>query len=938
MNLNRQVRQQLGRSGIIRQIPMIFLLFFSALLLALSLAGAVRAADNPNLVPRKNEFNISKINKLQYTYRHSSLSEVQGAKAWRGADYAKAIQADAKGVDSATGQYYLDEWMPDYGFQYFLYEAEFKDKFKDIGAFRANFTKNDLKDLTSLTTDQAKQQAADGGATIYYSALMSMQTLEGLQYATKLQEINLTPNLNVSEKVSGNASRNGNLWDISALKNLNELTDVTIQFFSLNDISALANKPKLKSVYLPFNQIADISPLATNKGNPGLDLKSGFRYQHILLAPITLRTGTQAYISPSFIIKDLQSQNLPVAPYNSETEKDSYPALYPSTSDSQNVDPITLKWTNFLPDPSDRYGSLSSHWKDPNSTFEGWILLPYQLKDDIGNVNVSFQLLREDGNQLQLSPAIVLSGNVGSSYNIGDNADTSYTLTRLIGQQNYQPLMVLDGTGQYKDYLEKNGKANQVDQNGTYTEVSQNRTVLFTKGTSKINVQYGALDAKDTNRFVPFNESGSQAPITVEKEGTIGTALLIDDLKRDFPHYNYVGLGIIQNGKVIKLTDSTVLFGDEPKQVVFLYEKVAEVSIEIDYLDSNGRPLVNVSKTALSGEPDSKPTADQLKQLQKPVDGYTFDHYQDAKGQKITDPTALTFSAFNGRLTLVYQKKSVTPTPSGPSTPATPSTVTPSSSSTNQPSEPSVKPDSQSSAVPKDDVTQPGTIAKKGAAVYALKKVYLYKTKTFKQHQRIAGYVKKPRINRPMFVVTDYAYSKNGVLRYVVRDVNHHSQTAGKKGYLTANWQYVRPVYYQKLHKQITVINPRGVNVYQRKNLTGKVKNLRQGTRLTVTGLVKHHLTTRYVLSNGHYITGNRKLVIAGRFDQPQRIKVKKTIYRYKDVNFNHRLGKVKAGTVLTVKKWLYTHPNSMTTFGVKRYQVQGGFVTAKPQFVKVIK
>lgn len=231
-----------------------------------------------------------------------------------------------------------------------------------------------------------------------------------------------------------------------------------------------------------------------------------------------------------------------------------------------------------------------------------------------------------------------------------------------------------------------------------------------------------------------------------------------------------------------------------------------------------------------------------------------------------------------------------------------------------------------------------GTVAKKGEAVYSLKKIYMYKNNTFKKSERIASYAKKPRVNRPMFVVADYARSQQGKLRYVVRDVNHHSKTYGKQGVITANWSYVRPVYYQSSHKTLTVINPRGINEYKNKDLTGKVRNYKQGTQLKVKGFVNHNLTTRYLLSNGHYVTGNRKLVIAGKYKQPKQIKVKKSLYRYNDANFDKRINKIKRGTVLTVKKWDYSHQYSTSNFGAKRYQVAGGYVTANNKYVEVVK
>jgi hypothetical protein len=169
--------------------------------------------------------------------------------------------------------------------------------------------------------------------------------------------------------------------------------------------------------------------------------------------------------------------------------------------------------------------------------------------------------------------------------------------------------------------------------------------------------------------------------------------------------------------------------------------------------------------------------------------------------------------------------------------------------------------------------TKPSTsvgpnIAVKGEAVYAIKKIGLYKSTSFTKSKRIAWYPKQKRINRPMFVVTGYKRTSNGTLRYKVRDVNHGRKTAGKKGYITASRKYVVPVYYASVpkSKKITVIAKKGVNAYKSANLTGKAKHYKKGVRLTVKKLVKHNLTTRYQLSNGKYVTANKKLIIAGNY------------------------------------------------------------------------
>ena len=208
---------------------------------------------------------------------------------------------------------------------------------------------------------------------------------------------------------------------------------------------------------------------------------------------------------------------------------------------------------------------------------------------------------------------------------------------------------------------------------------------------------------------------------------------------------------------------------------------------------------------------------------------------------------------------------------SGGGTTTTPSDTT-SSSSSSTTNGSSSSTGSSSSSTP-TTTTKPSTsvgpnIAVKGEAVYATKKIGLYKNTKFTKANRVAWYPKQKRVNRPMFVVTGYKRAANGALRYKVRDVNHGRKTAGKKGYITASRKYVVPVYYASVpkSKKITVISRKGVNTYKSANLTGKAKHYKKGTRLTVKKLVKHNLTTRYQLSNGHFVTANKKLVIAGNY------------------------------------------------------------------------
>jgi hypothetical protein len=62
------------------------------------------------------------------------------------------------------------------------------------------------------------------------------------------------------------------------------------------------------------------------------------------------------------------------------------------------------------------------------------------------------------------------------------------------------------------------------------------------------------------------------------------------------------------------------------------------------------------------------------------------------------------------------------------------------------------------------------------------------------------------------------------------------------------------------------MINPKGVHVYKNQNLTKQAKTYKKGSHLRVKKLVKHNLTTRYQLTNGYYVTANKKLVIQGDY------------------------------------------------------------------------
>ncbi|WP_203638642.1 DUF5776 domain-containing protein [Levilactobacillus wangkuiensis] len=151
-------------------------------------------------------------------------------------------------------------------------------------------------------------------------------------------------------------------------------------------------------------------------------------------------------------------------------------------------------------------------------------------------------------------------------------------------------------------------------------------------------------------------------------------------------------------------------------------------------------------------------------------------------------------------------------------------------------------------------------IAQKDRAITAVKKLGLYSTPNFSKKTRQFYYAKQKRTLRPQFVITGVAQSKNGVKRYLVRDVNTGSKRYGKTGYITAKQAFTVHTYYQHSPKQVKVIS--GTNAYRDKALKQQVKHLNRGTVLRVKKLVRYHLTTRLVLNDGSFITSNKTKVI----------------------------------------------------------------------------
>lgn len=158
-----------------------------------------------------------------------------------------------------------------------------------------------------------------------------------------------------------------------------------------------------------------------------------------------------------------------------------------------------------------------------------------------------------------------------------------------------------------------------------------------------------------------------------------------------------------------------------------------------------------------------------------------------------------------------------------------------------------------------DEPDQPTTVQRQARTV--VKKLALYQTPTFTQQSRKFYYTKQARTRRPQLVVTGIAYSQAGRLRYRVQDVTPNSPYKGQTGYVTAKAGFTVQTYYQHAPRRVKLLT--AVNAYRDKALKQRVKHLKRGQVVRIQKIVRHNLTTRLVLTDGSYITGNKAHVLA---------------------------------------------------------------------------
>lgn len=352
----------------------------------------------------------------------------------------------------------IDDWMPDKNLQTYVY-------YSIKGMFGLTSPDQITKDMLAQVKNLSTMPKLTMQNKEYFMALANVKTLEGLQYATNLESISIYPAMDGSIIWTGTYVM-GQLSDISAIANLQKLTEVNFQQNNLTDISALA-KLHLTSVSLSYNHITDVSPLQGSVST--LPEYATLDFQTVKLPGIILNSKTKTYTAPSFIIKTADGGNVPITGVSASK----YYGLN-SGATATNVSPTTVSWSNFTANT----GYLFMDWNDPlfgqaGYAYGGEIIVPYLLSDTVGNVNVNFK--KADGTVL--APQITMSGDLGTDFDLNKDANVMNTVASLMNKG-----------------LQYKGTENGEAITGVYAEDASNITLIF--GEKQIATTFNYLDDK----------------------------------------------------------------------------------------------------------------------------------------------------------------------------------------------------------------------------------------------------------------------------------------------------------------------------------------------------------------------------------------------------------------------------------------------------------
>jgi len=319
----------------------------------------------------------------------------------------------------------INVWMPDKNLQQVMLQI-FTKKYGITTVDQ--ITKAMVAEMETLSVDRNLQDSSK----VYLDYVLGVKSLDGLEYATSMKSIYLTPDLGAVYAHYGKAVH-GSLTDIDALAGLENLRSVNLQSNSLKDVSALATL-QLTDLSISYNAITDVSPL--QHLDVSLLGRTNIGYQQVFLPTITINPKNGSYIMPSFIVKNLTGENVSINP------EGYVPALGASSSATgTSLDATTIEWTDFTANEGYLLMTWADSWLGNNDNFpyDGYIILPFVIDESIGNISVNYMM--ENGTVLV--PSLTLSGKLGDTYDLSTLAEVQDQVAAL--KARHLELVRVDG-------------------------------------------------------------------------------------------------------------------------------------------------------------------------------------------------------------------------------------------------------------------------------------------------------------------------------------------------------------------------------------------------------------------------------------------------------------------------------------------------------------
>ncbi len=190
------------------------------------------------------------------THDESDVAGVANAKADK-TPTQNGLRAARVAVPQATPQT-VDDLIPDKNLQQLVLYA-IQQTHPEITATN-QITADLLSQLTRLDVDSAAGDTKQETDRAFCDAIVNVESLTGLEKATNLQRLVITPEVRAS-RLWGNTSLRGQLKDLTALQALTQLTTLNLGYNQITDedAKALANLTNLTSLSLMDNNITDLT-------------------------------------------------------------------------------------------------------------------------------------------------------------------------------------------------------------------------------------------------------------------------------------------------------------------------------------------------------------------------------------------------------------------------------------------------------------------------------------------------------------------------------------------------------------------------------------------------------------------------------------------------------------------------------------------------------